>query len=115
PVERWVIELGEGKPRFDRYAKLMAKMPPPWKTPYIDSLVGKAKGQIELRWDYGGVEHRIFGYYCGSMRFAMMVGCTKRGKNKYDPPDAMGLAVRRRKEIERGEATLSEYSLPFDD
>ena len=65
-------------------------------------------GCWELRWTAEKVEHRIFGYYDGPKVFAMLVGCTHKGK-VYDPSDAFGTLKNRKAQIQKKEASLSPY------
>jgi len=69
---------------------------------------------MELRWRSGRKPYRILGCQSGERDYTMLVGCTHDGK-KYDPPDALETAVRRKKQIESGEAQAHEYRLLTDE
>ena len=121
PMDRKAIDdwrkrdLVIGGPRadLDTFLKNLVKKRE-WVYPLIDSLKGERyRGLSELRWKSGRTPHRIFGYQLGEFEYLMLVGCT-HNKRKYNPPDAMETAVRRRKEIEQRRATFCEYQLVTD-
>ncbi len=94
-----------------RSLKMMAKSRE-WAPPDIDTLKG-SRGVTELRWRSGRKPHRILGYRSGELEYTMLVGCTH--DKKYDPRDALETAVRRKKQIEGGEAQAREYQLYTDE
>ena len=103
----------QAKSDFDTFLKNMAKQGE-WHYPAIDGLKGKKyKGLSELRWISGNVQHRIIGYTLADHRYVMLIGCTHK-QRRYTPTSCLDSAVERRKSIERGEATYSEYSLVTD-
>ena len=98
---------------MDAFLAFMVKLET-WEYPDIDSLKGdRYKGLTELRWKSGKMPHRILGYQTGAFEYLMLIGCTHNEK-KYDPPEAMETARRRREEIQKGEASTSEYKLISD-
>lgn len=125
-ISDWRKTLPVGSPRafLDTNLKRMAKKAD-WVYPDIEGLHGNhLKGISELRWKCCGVPHRILGYTLrlptidteGSISqgvFVMLIGCT-HDKKKYDPTDALNTAAERRKNIEQGKASTSEYQLQFD-
>ena len=87
---------------LDRIAKMNA-----WPTGTCNPIRNHA-GCWELRWTAEKVEHRIFGYYSGEKEFAMMVGCTHKGK-VYDPPGAFDTLDTRKGQAENNQGNLDEY------
>ena len=115
-IDDWRKALAVGPPRadLDVFLKTMAKLRE-WAPPDIDTLKGsRYQGLLELRWKSVRKPHRILGYQSADREYTMLVGCTHDGK-KYDPPDAFETAVRRRKQIESGEAQAREYQLVIDE
>ena len=108
-------DLAIGRPRadLDTFLKNLVKLRE-WEYPVIDNLKGERyRGLSELRWKSGRTPHRIFGYHQGELENLMLVGCT-HNERKYDPPDALETALRRRRDIEQGRATYCEYQLITD-
>lgn len=97
PGRRAVMDLF-----MDRIAKMQG-----WSSGTCDPLTGYS-GYWELRWTAEKVEHRIFGYYAGPLKFVMLIGCTHKGK-VYDPPSAFQTMLDRKGKLTRGEGTLSIY------
>ncbi len=62
--------------------------------------------------DQKGVPHRLFGYTIADHQYLLLIGCTHNAK-KYEPPDAMETARKRREQINNQEATFVEYKLIF--
>ena len=89
---------------LDRISKMSA-----WPTGICDPITGHP-GCWELRWTSEKVEHRIFGYYGGILRFVMLVGCTHKD-GVYNPPSAFETMDDRKRKIETKEGTLSRYEL----
>jgi hypothetical protein len=115
-ITDWRKRLPVGYPRadLDQFLKLMVKTKD-WEYPDIDTLKSKRfAGLTELRWKSGGKPHRILGYKSNDFEYTMLVGCT-HDKKKYDPPEAMETARRRKIEIESGEASTREYQLLTDE
>lgn len=94
--------------RLDVFLDRIAKMHK-WPPGICDPIRGHS-GFWELRWTAEKVEHRIFGYYGGSLCFVMLVGCTHKGK-VYDPQSAFETMEDRKERIDRKEGTLSHYEL----
>jgi hypothetical protein len=99
PARRAVLDIF-----MDRIAKMKA-----WPTGICDPIRGYS-GYWELRWTAEKVEHRIFGYYAGQLSFAMLIGCTHKGK-VYDPPSAFETMQDRKSKITNKEGSLSTYEL----
>jgi hypothetical protein len=92
---------------FIRYKITAAK----WESPDFKSLSGKRwKGLYELRWNSDGVPHRIGGYVARPSEFVMLIGFT-HNKKKYDPPDTFETILKRKKAVEKREATLHEFKI----
>jgi len=114
-IEDWRKTLPVGLPQvdLDTFLIIVAKKDK-WEFPDIGGLSGKKyQGLSKLRWKSGKVPHRIIGYTQEEHVFVMLVGCT-HNKKKYDPPDALITAVRRKKKIENREADTCEYKLITD-
>lgn len=95
---------------MDTFLRILARKNE-WEFPDIDSLKGKKyQGLSELRWKSEGVPHRLFGYTIADHQYLLLIGCTHNAK-KYDPPDAMETARKRREQINNHEATFVEYRL----
>jgi hypothetical protein len=93
---------------FDTFLDRVAKMEK-WP-PEICRSLRKHPGKWELRWTAEKVEHRIFGFYSGPQVFAMLIGCTHKGRI-YDPPSSFETMVDRARKLKTGEGVLSEYAL----
>lgn len=95
---------------MDAFLKQLAKQDS-WAPSDIKPLKGKhLKGLYELRWKSGGVQHRLIGYTSAGHEFLLLIGCTHKGK-VYDPPSALQTATERKKLVQTGAATTSEYHL----
>ena len=125
-ITDWRKKLKVGAPKafLDKFLKDRVKEAK-WIYPVIDGLRGERyQGLSELRWRCGR-PHRIIGYSrcvpkLGGPQaeqhvgvFVMLIGCTHDGK-KYYPTECLDTAVDRKKDIEEGRATTSEYILPVD-
>ena len=110
-IEDWRKQLPVGAPQayLDTFLKLMVKRNK-WEPPDIKPLKGRGVGLTELRWQSGRVPHRIIGYQTGEHEYLMLIGCTHNAK-KYNPPDAIDTARRRREAIQKGDASSVEYKL----
>ena len=105
---------GPFKTDMDVFLKMLAKMDK-WESSHIKALKGEAAGLTEIMWASGKIEHRIVGYRIadatdGKHRYVMLIGCTHKQRN-YIPPSALKTAQDRASEIQKGVATISEYSL----
>jgi putative component of toxin-antitoxin plasmid stabilization module len=107
------LHQGSSQPDFDAFLKTVAKKEN-WDYPDIGPMKGVCQGLTELRWKSGRVPHRIIGYQTGDFEYLMLIGCTHNGK-KYDPPNALETAARRRGEIQNKEASVSEFKLITDE
>ena len=107
------VSVGAPRAALDTFLKKIVKTRS-WKYPDIDFLKGnRYLGLTELRWKWDGKPYRIFGYQLAEFEYLMLVGCTHDQK-KYNPPDALETARRRRKEVEKGKASYCEYPLITD-
>lgn len=111
-IREWYQALGPvEKATADEFIKNMRRKRE-WAMPdYRPSLRGKPgyRRLGELRWECNNVQHRLVGYFQDEA-FAIMIGCTHK-QQRYNPEDALETAVRRRKQVEGGEASLHEYDL----
>lgn len=114
PMGRAAISDWRGSLAFARQADLdvflrnLAKQRK-WSYPDIRAFAGKdLQGFRELRWRSQGVPHRIGGWFSADDEFVMLLGFTHNAK-KCDPPDALNSLIRRRKQLQTGEASISEY------
>jgi hypothetical protein len=82
-----------------------------WTFPEIRALSGKPwKDLYELRWRSDGVPHRIGGYFAEPRVFVMLIGFTHDAR-KYDPSETLTTSLKRRKQLQNGEASLNEYKI----
>jgi len=94
----------------DVFLRNLVKLPK-WRFPDVDSLTGrKFSGFYELRWKSQKVPHRIGGYFGENGTFVMLVGWTHNAK-KYDPPMALELLPKRKKQILTKEATTCVFTI----
>lgn len=108
--------IGNPRSDLDEFLKMMARSER-WEYPDIDTLKGdryRKHGLTELRWRSDGKPHRIFGYQSGDFEYTMLIGCTHAAK-KYNPPDAMETARKRKIKIDNGEALTREFKLRTDE
>ena len=95
---------------FDVFFRNLVKLPK-WKYPDIDSLKGKhLSGFYELRWKSERVPHRVGGYFAAPDEFVILIGWTHNEK-KYDPPEALGMLPKRKRQIETEEATIYGFTV----
>lgn len=95
---------------FDVFFRNLVKLPQ-WKHPDIGSLKGKQlSGFRELRWRSQNVPHRVGGYFSAPDEFVMLIGWTHNAR-KYDPPTALEMLPKRKRQLQTGEATLNEFTV----
>ena len=113
-IDDWRNSLPVGIPRtdLDAFLKNIIKERS-WEYPVIGTLSGLHSCLTELRWRSKGKPHRILGYQLREFEYLMLVGCT-HDKKKYKPSDALGTALRRRKDVKEGRASYCEYQLVTD-
>ena len=71
-IDDWRKGLSPARrPVMDVFLDRIAKMQS-WPSGTCDPLTGYS-GYWELRWVAEKVEHRIFGYYAGPLKFAMLI------------------------------------------
>jgi hypothetical protein len=98
------------KADFDIFLKLQVTLKN-WVYPQFQALSGKhLKGLYELRWKSDGIPHRIGGYLGAPNEFVMLIGFTHNAK-KYDPPTALEIILKRKKQVANGEAHLNEFQV----
>lgn len=110
-IDDWRTELSiQRRADCDVFLRNLVKLPR-WKYPDVDSLKGKKfSGFYELRWKSQKVPHRIGGYFGGDGTFVMLVGWTHNAK-KYDPPLALELLPKRKRQLFTNEATLCVFTI----
>jgi hypothetical protein len=92
----------------DEFLKNMRKTGD-WQMPnYRPSLKGY-KELGELRWASENKQHRLLGFF-GKGYWYAVIGCTHK-QQRYDPPDALETARRRKRQIERDEVRTVDYDL----
>jgi len=82
-----------------------------WAFPELRPFSGKKwKGLWELRWKSDGIPHRIGGYFANEDEFVMLIGFT-HNQRKYDPPEMFDTILKRKNLIQKGDATLHEFTI----
>ena len=106
-IEEWFWDLPEdAQAEFDVTVKTLS-ITEDWRGLSEFDNLGR-EGLCEIRFKAGKIQYRPAGFFGPGPRcFSIYVGCQKKGK-VYDPPDAFGLAIKRRGMVQRGEASLSE-------
>lgn len=80
-----------------------------WGMPHYRLALRGGEGLGELRWKSHKKQHRLIGFFAGGTWFAVM-GCTHK-QGIYNPPEALAIAKKRKKQIEHQEAMTAEYDL----
>ncbi len=62
----------------------------------------------EIRLKSDGIQIRLVGCFKPGFRYILLIGCTHK-QQIYDPKDALKTAERRKRQIDRGEATFREH------
>jgi phage-related protein len=63
----------------------------------------------EIRWKTDNTQWRVFGYFdYGRHEYRMLLGCYHK-QNRYYPTQAIESAIKRKKDIDRGENLIQEY------
>ena len=63
----------------------------------------------ELRWNDGGLQHRVFGFFLFEVKqYVMVIGSTKKGKI-YTPQNTIQTAKDRKKEVLKDKHLITEY------
>jgi len=109
-IEQWYLELPEeAQAEFDVTLKALS-IAEDWRDMSEFKHLGR-EGLCEIRFKSGNVQYRPTGFFGqGARTFSIYVGCRKKGK-VYEPPDAFDLAIKRKKLVERGEASLIERTV----
>jgi hypothetical protein len=76
-------------------------------------LKGEQKGIWELGFYAEHRQYRLLGVFSGEKRAVFLMGCYHKGGN-YTPPDAMYTALKRKNLLAKGECTLHERPIKFD-
>ena len=106
------LKTATRKADLDTFLRIQVKIRD-WVAPSVKPLSGKPwKNLYELRWKSDGVPHRIGGYFASPDEFVMLIGFTHNSK-KYDPPGTLDTILQRRRQLQNGEASLSEYKVFF--
>jgi len=106
-IEEWCLDLPEeAQAEFDVTLKALS-IAEDWRGMPEFKNLGR-KGLCEIRFKCGNIQYRPVGFFGpGAKRFSIYAGCYKKGK-VYNPPNAFELAMKRKGNVERGEATLRE-------
>lgn len=107
-IEKWYLELPDAaQAEFDVVLKTLS-IAADWRGLSEFKHLGAWEGLCEIRFKSANVQYRPAGYFGpGSGCFSIYIGCSKKG-NKYKPPDAFEKALKRKGQVERGEAKLNE-------
>jgi len=76
-------------------------------------LKGQQKGIWELGFYAEDRQYRLLGVFNGEKRAVFLMGCYHKSGN-YTPPDAMYTALKRKNLLAKGECTLHERPIKFD-
>lgn len=76
-------------------------------------LRGQQRGIWELGFYAEDRQHRLLGVFNGEKKAVFLMGCYHKGGN-YTPPDAMYTALKRKNLLAKGECTLHERPIKFD-
>jgi hypothetical protein len=105
-IQEWYEDLPEeAQAEFDVTLKALS-IAEDWRGRKEFKHLGR-KGLGEIRFSSLGVQYRPAGCFEGQKRFAIYIGCFKKG-NVYNPPDAFELALKNRARVLRGEASLRD-------
>lgn len=106
PVSEWFTELSQkNRARADRFMRIARNLDR-LEMPHFR----RFQQLFEARWfGENKIPHRIFCYIPSSdRRVIFLCGCTHKDK-RYSPTNAYDTAVKRRDEIEKGEANTREF------
>jgi hypothetical protein len=103
----WGLSVQE-RADSDEFLKNMQKTSD-WQMPYYRPRLEGYKGLGELRWPSENKQHRLVGFFRRGFWYAV-IGCTHK-QRRYDPPDALETARRRKGQIERDEVRTVDYDL----
>lgn len=96
--------------RLDTIMRYLAQQPHSYwnKNDYFKPLHGSAAGIGEIRFEVKNIACRALGFFSAGMEFTFVVMTTKKGR-KYDPKNALELAVNRRVEVEVDRSKSHEH------
>lgn len=115
PIEDWYNGLSEhGQDLIDGLLKANHKIENPinWMG-FRKYLKGEPKGIWELGFYADDRQYRLLGIFSGEKKAVFLMGCYHKGGN-YTPFDAMYMALKRKNLFTRGECTLHERPVKFD-
>jgi hypothetical protein len=115
-IQDWVDGLSEeALLGFWSALKVNRKIAIPKHWTQLRYLKGEAKDHRlwELRFTADRKAHRVIGFFSDDvrMRAILLIGCFHK-QNVYDPPDAIKTAIKRKKSLEKLEATAIERKVP---
>jgi hypothetical protein len=100
--------LAQEQADTDEFIKDMRKTKD-WSLPNYRPRLRRYPEFGELRWVSENKQHRLIGCFMQGF-WCALIGCTHK-QQRYDPPDALDTARRRKGQLERMEATTVEYDL----
>lgn len=80
----------------------------PWKSRFYKELKGNGQGIAELRIKHKKTQIRLLGFFVDNVNFVVTIKCIEKS-GKYDPPNAIETALRRKKEILQGSAASEDW------
>lgn len=106
-IEDWYQDLPEdAQADFDTTLKVLSATED-WRGLKEFKMLRRC-GLGEIRFRTANVQYRVAGFFGpGARTFSLFAGCQKKQK-VYDPPDSFGLAMERRKRLNRGIGRLRE-------
>jgi hypothetical protein len=108
-VAEWYRNLSvQAKSDADEFLSNMRKTRD-WQMPVYRPRLHAGDGLGELRWTSENKQHRLLGFFSAGSWYAV-VGCIHK-QQIYSPADALEMAKKYKKQIERGEVKTVEYDL----
>ena len=106
-IEEWYLDIpADAQAEFDVTLKILS-ITEDWRDLSEFKHLGR-DGLCEIRFKAANVQYRPTGFFGPGLRcFSIYVGCRKKGK-VFTPPDAFDLALKRRGNVLRKEASLRE-------
>lgn len=115
PISDWYDGLSEqGQNHAEALLKANRKIGNPinWMG-FRKYLKGAQKGIWELGFYAEDRQYRLLGVFNGEKKAVFLLGCYHKGGN-YTPADSMYTALKRKNLLAKGECTLHERSVKFD-
>jgi hypothetical protein len=108
-IQDWYNDLSiQGKADADEFLKDM-RLTREWRMPSYRARLAGGEGLGELRWPSENTKHRLLGFFREGYWCAVL-GCTHK-QQRHDPPEALGTAKKRKRQVERGEVGTVAYDL----